>query len=124
MFRRYSIYSTVIRQKRSKSPLRGRYLTGFTFAILGTLYYARHTTIYADMPSAAHSKKPEVHMVPKDDSASHHDEMPDRWNDPYYYDKIREHSITGRIQGESGIGRIDAASVPKFVSQIYFLLRC
>lgn len=73
------------------------------------------------MPSAAHHKNPEVHTDPKDgrhyrdDSASHHDEMPDRWNDPYYYDKIREHSVTGRIQGESGIGRIDAAAVPKFV---------
>ena len=120
MFRRRSINSIIISQKWSKGALPGRYLAGFTFAILGTVYYARQK-VYADAPTNAR-KYHDVHMDPRNDTQYHndsvsHDELPDRWNDPYYHDKIREYSATGRIQGDSGIGRIDAVAIPKFVAQ-------
>jgi len=123
MFRRNSTRTnfTITPPPWSRRPLTGRYLAGLTFGVLGTLYYARHK-IYADAPSDAHHDNHQVHSNPRndhhyrDDSASRHGEVPGRWNDLHFFDKIREHSATGRIKGDSGIARIDATAVPKFVS--------
>lgn len=120
MFRRYSINSTIIEPTWSKGHLSGRYFAGFIFGILGTLYYTRRT-IYADYTANDTHQENKVHVDPRNGSlhrngsVSHHDEMPDRWEDPYYYDKIRRCSATGTIQGKSGISRVDAAAVPNYI---------